>query len=77
MQLIKDEQGDPLMVWQEVKHMDTIYGKLGGASAVDTTDRDLLAQALEALEVGLTSKEWRELVAALRERLAQPEQEGV
>ena len=30
--------------------MSTIYGKLGGASAVDTTDRDLLAQALEALE---------------------------
>ena len=41
------------------------------------TDRELMQQALEALEEGLTSKEWRELVTALRERLAQPEQEPV
>jgi hypothetical protein len=40
-------------------------------------DRKLLKQALDALEEGLTMKEWRELVAALRERLAQPEQEYV
>lgn len=37
------------------------------------TDRELMQQALEALEEGLTSKEWRELAAALRERLAQPQ----
>lgn len=30
--------------------MNTIYGKLGGASAVNTTDRELFRQALEALE---------------------------
>jgi DNA repair ATPase RecN len=35
-------------------------------------DRELMQQALEALEEGMTSKEWRELVKALRERLAQP-----
>ena len=34
------------------------------------TDRELMQQALEALEEGLTSKEWRELIAALRDRLA-------
>jgi hypothetical protein len=37
-------------------------------------DRELMQQALMALEEGMTSKEWRELVKALRERLAQPEQ---
>jgi hypothetical protein len=36
-----------------------------------------MQQALMALEEGMTSKEWRELVKALRERLAQPEQELV
>ena len=36
------------------------------------TDRELMQQALEALEEGLTSKQWRELITALRERLAQP-----
>jgi len=41
------------------------------------TDRELMQQALGALEEGLTMKKWRELVAALRERLAQPEQEPV
>ena len=41
------------------------------------TDKELMQQALEALEEGMTSKEWRELVKALRERLAQPEQELV
>jgi hypothetical protein len=30
-----------------------------------------MQQALEALEEGLTSKQWRELITALRERLAQ------
>jgi hypothetical protein len=37
------------------------------------TDRELMQQALMALEEGMTSKEWRELVKALRDRLAQPE----
>ena len=37
------------------------------------TDRELMQQALMALEEGMTSKEWRELVKALRERLAHPE----
>jgi len=37
------------------------------------TDREIMQQALDALEEGLTSKEWRELIAALRERLAQPD----
>lgn len=58
--------------------MSTIYGKLGGASAVDTTDRELLAQALEALTIydGTNGEGKRKRVlAALRERLAQPEQE--
>jgi hypothetical protein len=72
--------------------MSTIYGKLGGASAVDTTDRDLLAQALEALRFGLhvgfdessesqikkggkAFDQHSKAIAALRERLAQPEQE--
>lgn len=41
------------------------------------TDRELMQQALMALEEGLTSKQWRELITALRERLAQPEQELV
>jgi hypothetical protein len=41
------------------------------------TDRELMQQALDALEEGLTSKQWRELITALRERLAQPEQEPV
>ena len=41
------------------------------------TDRELMQQALMALEEGLTSKQWRELITALRERLAQPEQEPV
>ena len=39
------------------------------------TDRELMQQALEALEEGLTSKQWRKLIAALRKRLAQLEQE--
>ena len=39
------------------------------------TDRELLQQSLDALERGLTSGEWRELIDALRARLAQPEQE--
>jgi hypothetical protein len=39
------------------------------------TDRELMQQALMALEEGLTSNQWRELITALRERLAQPEQE--
>jgi hypothetical protein len=38
------------------------------------SDKELMQQALMALEEGMTSKEWRELVKALRERLAQPEQ---
>jgi hypothetical protein len=37
------------------------------------TDKELMQQALMALEEGMTSKEWRELVKALRDRLAQPE----
>ncbi len=37
------------------------------------SDKELMQQALMALEEGMTSKEWRELVKALRERLAQPE----
>jgi hypothetical protein len=41
------------------------------------SDKELMQQALMALEEGMTSKEWRELVKALRERLAQPEQELV
>lgn len=41
------------------------------------TDRELMQQALDALDEGLTMKEWRELVAALRDRLAQPEQSEV
>lgn len=41
------------------------------------TDRELMQQALEALEEGLTSKQWRELITALRERLAQPEQHWI
>jgi hypothetical protein len=41
------------------------------------TDRELMQQAVEALEEGLTSKQWRELITALRERLAQPEQEPI
>jgi len=36
-----------------------------------------MQQALDALEEGLTSKQWRELITALREKLAQPEQEPV
>jgi hypothetical protein len=36
------------------------------------SDKELMQQALMALEEGMTSKEWRELVKALRERLAQP-----
>lgn len=39
------------------------------------TDKELMQQALMALEEGLTSKQWSELIAALRKRLAQPEQE--
>ena len=42
-----------------------------------TLPRAELEQALAALEEGLTSKEWRDLVTALRDRLAQPEQEPV
>ena len=41
------------------------------------TDRELMQQALMALEEGLTSNQWRELSVALRERLAQSEQEPV
>ena len=37
------------------------------------TDRELMQQALDAMEEGLTSKQLRELITALRERLAQPE----
>lgn len=36
------------------------------------TDRELMQQALDAMEEGLTSKQLRELITALRERLAQP-----
>lgn len=37
------------------------------------SDREVMKLALEALDEGLTMKEWRELVAALRDRLAQPQ----
>jgi hypothetical protein len=39
------------------------------------TDKELMQQALMALEEGLTSNQWRELSAVLRDRLAQPEPE--
>ncbi len=41
------------------------------------TDKELMQQALMALEEGLTSKQWRDFINALRERLAQLEQEPV
>jgi len=41
------------------------------------TDKELMQQALMALEEGLTSNQWRDLITALRERLAQPEQKPV
>lgn len=61
--------------------MNTIYGKLGGASAVDTTDRELLTMALKALEeiadtvFSPYDNKLGDVILALRERLAQPVQD--
>ena len=41
------------------------------------TDRELMRQGLEALTGDLSNPEWDDLITALQERLAQPEQEPV